>query len=224
VIAALALAAAAALPASDAWVVISSDELQARYRQLWAVSDIHGHREELEHLLLAAHLVRRDAIGELRWDAQLHSLPVAAFVGRWLFAHSGYIDGTPESLKAIALDWAADGPKRYAVLASGRSIVDYHRWWASPERRRAMRENLRLLGLDAVVFGHDPRALGVAGAIAIDDSGAFLKLDAGLKENRSAGMLLRCDIPRAVQRGLAACEAMLPDGALRQLPTVHLDP
>jgi Calcineurin-like phosphoesterase len=286
-----ALAALAALPASDAWVVIPAHELQTRYQRLWAVSDIHGHREELERLLLSARLARRDWTGALRWDAQaqgqllvvagdlihggpdspgvlrllerlvaeapasnsrvvvllgnqeveklvlekkrhpfLHSLPIAAFVGPWLFAHSGYIESEPDErslsswLQSIAREWARDGRERYEPLSSGRSIVDCHRWWESRERRRAMREKLRLLGLDAVVFGHDPRALGAAGVLAIDDGGTFLKLDAGLKENRSAGMLLRCDLPGALKRGLASCEAMLPDGALRQLPTVHLDP
>jgi hypothetical protein len=283
-----ALAALALVVPSEAWVVVSEAELVAGYDQLWAVSDVHGHREELERLLRSAGLASEDG-GELHWAPNarrqllivvgdlvdggpdsggvvrlvarlssqapeassrvvvllgnhevrkllrdghrkhlLRSAAAAAFVGRWLFAHSGYIDADPDeaSLKAwfeeVARRWAAGGRERYAQFLTGRSILDFHDWWTSRKRREAMRHALGLLGLDALVFGHDPSALRTRGRIAIDAEGAFLKLDTGLKESSSKGMLLRCEVTEAMRRGLGSCRALLPDGTLTPLPEVSL--
>ena len=283
-----ALAALALVAPSEAWVVVPEAELAAGYDQLWAVSDVHGHREELERLLRSAGLAREDA-GELHWAANarrqillvvgdlvdggpdsagvvrliarlsseapeassrvvvlignheaqrllrdhhakrlLRSAAAAAFVGRWLFAHAGYIDADADeaSLKAwsdeVARRWAAGGRERYAQFLSGRSIVDFHDWWKSRKRRKAMRRALDLLGLDSVVFGHDPSAVGKPRAIAMDATGTFLKLDTGLKERLSKGMLLRCEVADALRRGLGSCRALSPDGTLTPLPAVSL--
>ena len=48
---------------------------------------------------------------------------------------------------------------------------------------------------------------------------SLLKLDTGLKQHRSKGMLLRCDVAEALRRGLATCRASLPDGTLVELPS-----
>jgi len=282
-----ALAAALALvPASGAWVTISPAELEASYERLWAVSDIHGHREEAERLLLSAGLATRDPGGEVHWDLRarrqllivagdlidggpdsrgvvrlmqrlaeeapaaqsrvvvllgnhearsllharpghgkrlLREAPVMAFVGPWLFAHAGYIDaGRGEaSLKGwfddVARRWQSGGLEQYAQFLTGHSILDDHEWWKSRRKRKAMREHLRILGMVAVVFGHDPSALGARKSIAIDANGVFLKLDTGMKDYGSAGMLLRCDVPEALRQGLTACRASLPDGGARDL-------
>jgi Calcineurin-like phosphoesterase len=282
-----ALAAALALvPTSGAWVTISQPELEASYERLWAVSDIHGHREEAERLLVSAGLATRDPGGEAHWDFRarrqllivagdlidggpdsygvvrlmyrlaeeapgaqsrvvvllgnhearsllsvwpapwkrlLRAAPVVAFVGPWLFAHAGYIDAGPgeASLKGwiddVARRWQSGGREQYAQFLTGHSIVDDHDWWKSRRKRKAMRKHLQLLGLDAVVFGHDPSALGARKSIAIDTKGFFLKLDTGMKDHGSAGMLLRCEVPEALRQGLSACRALLPDGAVHDL-------
>src|SRR5439155_487895 len=150
-------AAAAPLPSSPAWVSISSEDLQQNYDTLWAVSDVHGRRKQLEKLLVAAGIAVRSG-GEMGWkpaqgrqlfivvgdcirggpDSRgvvlllktlqeeavaarsrvvvllgnqevrfladplrfaedefsrfIRTMPVAAVVGSWLFAHAGYID------------------------------------------------------------------------------------------------------------------------------------
>jgi hypothetical protein len=271
-IAAIAAAALVALPASDAWVVISRAQLQSEYDQLWAISDIHGHRDELDRLLTSARLVKDshwdpdakrrlliiagdlidggpDSAGVLglveritaeapaahsrviallgnhelrklvrRSEPFLQSLPVAAFVGPWLFAHSGYIeaDASEADLRAyfdrLAVHWAHGGHERYEQFSTGDSIVDRHHWSNRLRLRERMREQLLVLGLDAVVFGHDPAALGAPGTIALDPQGFLLKLDTGMKDGRSAGRLLRCSVDAALQSGLSACDVVLPDG------------
>jgi len=162
----------------------------------------------------------------------LRTLPVAAFIGSWMFAHAGYLDAADDraALQAyfagLASSWPQAGSERYRALLEPRSIVSYHDWWKGRSRRSRMRVRLAALGLDGLVFGHDPDALGFRGAIAMDRDGWFIKLDTGLKAGRSRGMLLRCDVARLVHgsrlamigEGRANCDALTPDGTLREVP------
>lgn len=303
-------------PRSGAWVAIPPAELAARYDTLWALSDVHGHLQELEQLLVASRLaVRRgpalawtgerallvvagdlvdagpDSVGvvlllarlqreaasagsrvvvllgnhearflarpawatpELMASAAVHraelslprrfapdalvatafgeflrGLPVAAFVGRWLFAHAGYVDADRGAAGARA--WLARldatvgrrDPSAFEALLDPRSVVAYHGWWHSEKRVAETRRGLRRLGMDVVVFGHDPDALGAPGRVAMSRDGSLIKLDAGVRRGVSRGMLLRCDVRDVVRaEGLAmardgapTCRAALPDGA-----------
>jgi hypothetical protein len=305
-------------PPSGAWVAIPPAELAARYDTLWALSDVHGHLQELEQLLVASHLAARrgpalawsaergrallvvagdlldggpDSVGvvlllarlqreaasagsrivvllgnhearflarpasatpELMASAALHraelslprrfapdalaatafgeflrGLPVAAFVGSWLFAHAGYIDagrgaaGARAWLARLDATVSRRDPSAFAALLDPRSVVAYHGWWRSEKRVGETRRGLRHLGMDVVVFGHDPDALGAPGRVAMSRDGSLIKLDAGLRRGVSRGMLLRCDVRDIVRaEGLAmardgapTCRAALPDGA-----------
>jgi hypothetical protein len=117
----------------------------------------------------------------------------------------------------IADGWARGDRERYGLLREPRSLVAYHDWWKSSHRRKRMKAHLAELGVDALVFGHDPDAFGAQGTIATDSSGRLIKLDTGLKTSRSAGMLLRCEVASA--SGSTRCRAMTPDGGLRDLPS-----
>jgi hypothetical protein len=162
----------------------------------------------------------------------LRELPVAAFVGSWLFAHSGFIDagdGEP-ALRAWVARVDAVVARRdregFAALLEPRSIVSYHGWWRSRRRLAETRRHLRELGLDALVFGHDPDALEAPDTVAMNREGWFVKLDSGLKRATSAGMLLRCDVEDIVsgealvmaRGGVPTCRIATPDGGLRPLP------
>jgi hypothetical protein len=311
------------VPASGAWVKISTAELQARYDTLWAVSDVHGRIEQLERLLVASRLaVRRgtelawnpeqrrvlfvvagdlidggpDSVGVVllverlqreaaaagsrivvvlgnheaellarpgsaspellasaarhaaelglpprfkpkrleatRFAEYLRDLPVAAFVGSWLFAHAGYIDaddGEPGLRAWIARVDEAVAPRdrrAFAALLDRRSIVASHDWWKSRRRLAETRARLRALGLSGLLFGHDPEALGLDDAVGMNREGWLIKLDAGLKSGGSDGMLLRCEVRDIVSAeallmvrdGAPTCRAATPDGALRALP------
>jgi len=281
------------LPTSPAWVSISSDDLQQRYDTLWAVSDVHGNREELDKLLLAAGLTVRhgrdmdwkpglarqlflvvgDSVrggpdsrgvvlllkrlqeqsaaegsrvvvllgnhevrflaswfrrGEDEFSRFIRTMPVGAFVGSWLFAHAGYIDAR-DDLDDLREYFAHAGDTwlkgEYRFLLDPHSILEYHDWWKNMRRRSKMKDRLETLGLNGLVFGHDPNGLGAPGTIAMDADGWFMKLDTGLKEGASTGMFLRCEIARLVrgtklamsENGKPLCRALAPDGSLREI-------
>ena len=289
-------AAAAPLPSSPAWVSISSEELQQNYDTLWAVSDVHGRRKQLEKLLLAAGIAVRNG-GEMGWkpgqgrqlfivvgdcirggpDSRgvvlllkklqdeavaagsrvvvllgnkevsfladplrlgedefsrfIRTMPVAAVVGSWLFAHAGYIDAHDDADALRAYFARADeswSTGKYDFLRGHHSILEYHGWWKSEHRRSKMKKRLVTLGLNGLVFGHDPDGLGAPGTLAMDADGWFTKLDTGLKTGASHGMMLRCEVSRLVrgvqlamsENGKSICRALMPDGELRELP-VH---
>jgi len=158
----------------------------------------------------------------------LRKLPVAAFVGTWLFAHAGYIDAQDEvpAMQAYfaALSAAVTKPD-YPVLLDRHSIVEYHNWWADKRKRKRMRARLRVLGLNGLVIGHDPDALGLHRTIGIDRDGWLMKLDTGMKILESHGMLLECEVAalvrgtelRMLDGGGPTCRALTPDGSLRPL-------
>lgn len=289
------LAASLYVPASPAWIRISSDELRAAYDELWAVSDVHGRLREFEGLLLAAGLCIREG-GEVRWDpakrrqllvvvgdlidggpdsrgvvrlvqalqAQAatvgnrvvvllgnhevaylsrHSyrkrefrgyfgtLPVAAFIGSWLFAHAGYVDAGESDgelsvwFQQLERQWSTDDRQ----LLATRSILFDHVWWKHRRQRTKMEAILERLGLDGLVFGHDPHALWAPRTIAIDADGWFIKLDTGLKTLESPGMMLRCKVEeitrgtklRMMRHGEPTCRALWPDGSLHPLPVAQ---
>src|SRR5262249_46417157 len=161
----------------------------------------------------------------------LRSMPVAAFIGSWLFAHAGYVDADGEAavrayFARIAASWPGDDDARYRPLRDPRSIVSFHDWWKRRRQREAMKANLAALGMGGLVFGHDPDALGARGALAMEADGWLIKLDTGMKTGRSGGMLLRCDVGRPVRgaglsmttQGRPTCGGLTADGALHELP------
>jgi hypothetical protein len=157
----------------------------------------------------------------------LRTMPIAAVIGTWMFAHSGYIDADAADARAYfaRLD-AAIAKGDYAPLLERSSILESHNWWKSRRKRKHERKVLRELGLNGLVFGHDPDALGLLGTVAMDREGWLTKIDTGLKYRRSKGMLLRCDVS-AIARGSelvmsdggsSTCRALGPDGSQRSLP------
>src|SRR5947199_344104 len=191
------------LPPSPAWVTISTEQLRADFDTLWAVSDVHGR------------LAETDELSNSEFGRFLRGLPVVAFIGSWLFAHSGYIDAKDDRsavqgyFARLASTWSHEGPERYLAVLDPQSIVSDHNWWRRRSRRSRMKVRLAELGLDGLVFGHDPDALGFQDVIAMDRDGWFIKVDAGMKDGGSPGMLLRCDLARLV-RGTKL--AMTTDG------------
>ena len=192
--------------------------------------------------VMASAARRRAELGLPRWFGRralertafasfLRELPVAAFVGSWLFAHAGYIDseGSEPALRAwfVRLDetLAPRDASAFAPLLDPRSLVEYHDWWRTEKHLARMRRRLRDLGLNGLVFGHDPDALGAPGAIAMNRDGWLVKLDAGLKLGASRGMLLRCEVREIVSAdelamsrdGRPTCKIETPDGSMRAL-------
>src|SRR5204863_5436511 len=85
-------AGAAPLPSSPAFISIPTEELQQNYDTLWAVSDVHGRRKQLEKLLRAAGIAARNG-GEMSWKPEQ---------GRELFCVLGdCISGGPDSRRCV---------------------------------------------------------------------------------------------------------------------------
>src|SRR5438445_9776397 len=194
------------------------------------------------HLLSSAHRRRHERglhkpppaeeLSNSEFGRFLRGLPVVAFIGSWLFAHSGYIDAMDDGaavqgyFAGLASTWSHEGPERYRAVLDPQSIVSDHHWWRRRRRRSRMKVRLAELGLDGLVFGHDPDALGFQDVIAMDRDGWFIKVDAGMKDGGSPGMLLRCDLARLVRGtklamttdGRPNCQVLTVDGKLRDLP------
>jgi hypothetical protein len=180
---------------------------------------------------------RRSGVGTPRqlydgqFGAYLRELPVAAFVGSWLFAHAGNIRAKPaeEPLRRYFLELAAVLATRdrraYLQLLESRSLISGHRWWADERRLAQMKRRLDVLGLNGLIIGHDPDALGARGTIAMNRGGWLIKLDTGMKSSRSRGKLLRCAVSDIVHAGgfsmardsRPGCQAVASDGSIEEL-------
>jgi hypothetical protein len=157
----------------------------------------------------------------------LRSLPLAAWIGSLLFAHSGYIDSedTDEALTRYLERLARPWPPEYRSLLGSRSILDNHEWSHHRRERARMKALLERLDMTGLVFGHEPNALNAPATIAMDAGGSFVKLDTGLKTLQSTGLLLRCEVANLVRgerlalrrRGAPTCCALGPDATLRDL-------
>jgi len=167
-------------------------------------------------------------LAQTRFGKFLRRLPVAAFVGTWLFAHAGYIDAGEGALdvRAYFARVASELEKGdYGALLDRKSIVASHDWWSSRRKRERVHQSVQALGMNGLVIGHDPDALGVHGWIGIDREGWLIKLDTGMKSGRSRGLLLRCEVRaivredalRMVDQGSPACGVVAPDGSTRKL-------
>ena len=141
-------AAAAPLPSSPAWVSISSEDLQQNYDTLWAVSDVHGRRKQLEKLLVAAGIAVRSG-GEMGWKPAQ---------GRQLFIVVGdCIRGGPDSRGVVLLlkklqDEAAAAGSRVVVLLGNKEVE----FLADPLRFREdeFSRLIRTMPVAAVVGAH----------------------------------------------------------------------
>ncbi|HSO31187.1 MAG TPA: metallophosphoesterase [Labilithrix sp.] len=132
------------------------------------------------------------AAGTEARGAWLQARPFGARVGRWFFAHGGSTQG-----RTVA---ALDGALRAALVAhptfdapeivGGDSILEARDWYADPAVAAA---NAAALGVDHIVFGHDPNALGPRGAIAVAQDTRLLRIDCGMSPvvNDSEGRVLR---------------------------------
>jgi hypothetical protein len=132
--------------------------------------------------------------------AWLLARPFGARIGRWFFAHGGSTRG-----RTVA---ALDGALRAALAAhptfdadeivGGDSILEARDWYADPAVTVA---NAAALGVDHIVFGHDPNALGARGAIAVAQDTRLLRIDCGMSPtvNDSEGRVLRIRREGAVE-------------------------
>jgi hypothetical protein len=102
------------------WVTIPAAELGQKYDTLWAVSDVHGHLQELDQLLLAAGLAVRDGGGEVAWKPG-RSRQLFVAVGDYI---DGGRDGVGVVLRLRSLSaQAAVGGSRVVVLLGNHEVA-----------------------------------------------------------------------------------------------------
>jgi hypothetical protein len=137
----------------------------------------------------------------------LRDMPLAARVGKhWLFCHAGWIPSMPYAdfvAKAQSVLRAGDygndfliGPESILEKRSGR---DGQKWWEDDADVQDLEDRLTKDGLYGVVFGHQPEAFGLTGAIGpfSPKDVRLLKIDSGMAPEAGGypGHLLQFTVP-----------------------------
>jgi hypothetical protein len=131
--------------------------------------------------------------------AWLRTLPFAARVGKWFFAHAGDTGGRSlpelEAVLRAALartDYADDD-----IIGDG-SLLESKFFWREgklgvSDEPAVGAAYAKALEAEHIVFGHSPGALGKRGKIAVAEAGALLRIDCGMSPevDDSTGRLLR---------------------------------
>jgi hypothetical protein len=162
-----------------------------------------GVRTEMESVGIDPIAIASGADPRGQW---LRDLPFAVRVGRWFFAHAGNTSGRSIADLEAALRSAIDLHPDYdsPELVGGGSILESKDWYG------ARVANARALGVDHIVFGHQPTAIGPAGEIALTADGLLLRIDCGMSPGvgYSDGRLLRL----RTNAGKAVAESVDPAG------------
>ena len=137
----------------------------------------------------------------------LRSMPVAARVGRhWLFCHAGWIPQMPyadfvgraESVLRAA-DYSSDFLIADDSILEKRAGSDGGKWWENAADVQDLKDRLTQAGLYGVVFGHQPAAFGLLGAIGLYETkdARLIKIDSGMAPDAGAhpGHLLQFTAP-----------------------------
>jgi hypothetical protein len=146
----------------------------------------------------------KDAAGRGAW---LANLPFGVRVKKWFFCHSGNTNG--DSIKKLSkrLEDALDGSKGWddKDITGDDSILEAQQWYGGKDGdKKKMGDFADALGVNHLVFGHDPGAL--------DDRGRILS---------SAGDIL---VKLDVNIGLPSESKALVSGALLHIKIVHDGP
>ncbi len=132
--------------------------------------------------------------------AWLLARPFGARVGRWFFAHAGNTKGRTVRVLDAALRAALVAHPTFDAdeIVGADSILEARDWYEDPSVTIAI---VTALGVDHVVFGHDPNALGPRGAIAVAQDRRLLRIDCGMSPlvNDSDGRVLRIRHEGAVE-------------------------
>ena len=151
----------------------------------------------------------------------IHSEPVAAIVGKWLFCHSGfYPDATWADFSAqakkvvVAQDYGSD------FLIGANSILEAKKWEANDSLVLFLLKRLGDLSLYGIVFGHQPAAFGITGRSAAKYSGHLIKIDNGMPPEAGShpGSLLIFTNPSEMKNlSYPHIRIVLPDGTAQAL-------
>lgn len=171
-------------------------------------SDDEGINRELERQGIAPADFVKDPRG-----AWLERRPAAARVGRWFFSHAGDSQGVglKDLRNALAQGYASKGFS-HDVFVGETSILESREWYGKSGKTAV--KNAEALGVEHIVFGHDPSAVGPKGSIA-NVGGIVFRIDCGMTPSvdYSDGALFR--VRHDGSREIA--EELRVDGRAREL-------
>jgi hypothetical protein len=128
-----------------------------------------------------------DAAGRGKW---LSSLPLGVRVKNWFFAHAGNTQQMSMQDLSQKLHNSIDN-NGYSgkQTTGGDSILEAENWYSNPDHDGAGKTEADALGVDHIVFGHDPGAFGTYGKIAASKNGILVKIDTamGIHDSGSIG-------------------------------------
>lgn len=118
----------------------------------------------------------------------LRSLPIAAQVGAWMFAHSGYLEqNTFSQMVSLARPLLQAGNYADSLLQGPTSILEAKAWWETDSAtRETLESRLAASSLTGLVFGHQPGALNVRASDAVSSDGKLIKVDNGMAPEAGA--------------------------------------
>lgn len=138
-----------------------------------------------------------DAGGRGAW---LRSLPLGARVGDYFFAHSGDTGGKtiPQLERGIQRSLDTHGFAGKAAVGAS-SILEADEWYGRSAHDATARDNAKKLGVEHIVFGHDPSGLAhvpntvEAKRIVATKDRTLVKIDTGMAYGHK-GRLLHLDL------------------------------
>ena len=108
-------------------------------------------------------------------------MPLAARIGSWLFCHSGFLPQLSwQDLKTNAASTLNAGNYGDPLLSDEQSILEAKKWETNPEQKNLLLSRLNANGFQGVVFGHQPKALGIKGKCGMSSDGRLIKIDNGM--------------------------------------------
>ncbi len=130
-----------------------------------------------------------DAMGRGNW---LRRLPLAARVNNYFFAHGGNTDGAsiPKLRKTLTEAFTRGEGFADRAITGNDSILEAQGWYGDPDKDGAGRDDAAALGVDHIVFGHDPGAFHERGHIAASKNHVLIKIDCAMGLDGTPGQLL----------------------------------
>ena len=130
-----------------------------------------------------------DPEGRGRW---LADLPFGVRIKKWFFAHGGNTNGDSMAALSKRLQAAVDKDGFGAKDITGKdSILEAQNWYSAGDTGK---QYANALGVNHIVFGHDPGAFGEHGHVMVSKDGTLIKLDVemGLHDKHAVtgGLLL----------------------------------
>jgi hypothetical protein len=127
-----------------------------------------------------------DRAGRGRW---LANLPLGVRVKKWFFSHAGNTQKL--SMKDLAKS-LQDGIAHHGFAANeitGKdSILEAQGWYGNPDDKNVGQKEADALGVNHLVFGHDPGAFGEHGAVRASKNGVLVKLDVAMGLHAASGI------------------------------------